>query len=391
MHSSTKKHLSLFIIHILSVFTIHAATVSGNVTNEDTGDPIEGVKLIFRYGIYTGGGAMETEWTALGNDFTDANGDYSFEVDISADSTETYQIIVSHDEYDGVTFRMNVYADTVVDLTLTAMEFGVLTVTVADSDSNAIVGASVIANLLVNDGPIYTGTTDASGNITFEDIIAGDYAMSATAGGYITSSTNLTIDAGANEQNMYLDAGDTYTLTGTLTDGNTGIEGAQIVLKFGGKTDRTTIITFTESDGSYSLAGIPTDVAATYEAKIEIEAEGYAFEDYRVNVTEDNQTLDMEGTASSTLPYSSPVFQTYQPAFENLFITGNTIRFNIHNNYEMTATVNLYTLDGRKIIQSNVNKDGNVLQISSRTGAQILFLTLEKNNAVISAKKLIRR
>ena len=132
---------------------------------------------------------------------------------------------------------------------------GNLTVEVTDG-TNAVEGATVSLTETL------TGTTDANGEVTIEDVDGGDYTLSVTATGYADYTQSVSID-GDTDVDVTLTPVDTLTITvDNGDDPAVAIEGASIVI---GETTKTTT-----ANGEAEFTNIPYD---DYTATIS--ADGY--------------------------------------------------------------------------------------------------------------------
>jgi len=72
-------------------------------------------------------------------------------------------------------------------------EVGNLHILVTDQEGIRISGATVNSTLNPSDQPTLNGTTDSSGYVVFDEVIAGFYKIEATKSGYVTGSQQLIV------------------------------------------------------------------------------------------------------------------------------------------------------------------------------------------------------
>ncbi|MDP8241133.1 MAG: carboxypeptidase regulatory-like domain-containing protein [Candidatus Hatepunaea meridiana] len=234
-------------------------TVSGKVTDSQTGDAISGAA------VSSDDGKSAT---------TDNNGDYSFEV-----GTGSRTITVTADGYNTSNNAVLVTEDGshTVNFALTPSggnETGTVSGRVTDSQTgNAISGAAISSD----DGR--SATTDSTGNYSFE-VGAGSRTISVNANGYNTASQTAQVtDGGSHTANFALTpsggGGETGTVSGRVTDSQTGnaIPGAAISSDDGNSAT-------TDSTGNYSFE------VGVGSRTITVNANGYNTASQTVQVTD---------------------------------------------------------------------------------------------------------
>lgn len=111
-------------------------------------------------------------------------------------------------------------------------------------------------------------TADATGAFGLPSVGLGEVEVVARLEGYVEARTTLELEApGPRSLDAPLELGEGRTLTGTVTDGGTGVAGATVTVS---GAVRTTATTTTTEDGSWRLAGLedgPVDVAAWAPAR----------------------------------------------------------------------------------------------------------------------------
>jgi large repetitive protein len=216
---------------------------------------------------------------------TDSKGNYS----ISNIPVGTYSVEVQADNFaDSITQNLVVQKNqtSVKDVTLSA-DYGSVTVKVSDKATNNPVNANVQI-LDSSDNPV-TGSVLASGQYTFNHIQAGNLTVVVDADGYIESKTPITVSSKqAAVADVALSTGN-VTVTGTVTSASnhSPIAGATIEAL----NDNSTIIASvdTGADGTYSLAGIPSDGCT-----LRVVANGYAESQQTLTSVDSSTKQDFE-------------------------------------------------------------------------------------------------
>ena len=206
---------------------IDTGIITGTVTNSYTGAAIPGATVTV--------GSITTT--------TDNSGSYTVEV-----ASGTYTVTASADGYNAGSINLAVATGTTVsgNLALTPVSAppGKITGTVTDSVSRAAIpGATVTAGGI-------TATTDFSGSYAIE-ISSGTYTVTAIAGGYNSSSTDVTVTPGATATAYFtltpVTTSSTGKITGTVTDSYSGAAISGATVTAGG------ITAITDSSGSYTI------------------------------------------------------------------------------------------------------------------------------------------
>lgn len=162
-------------------YTTYTGTISsGNInvtlapirtlsfTINDGEDPIEGASVVI-------GENSKTTGAAGGCTFPDTpDGSHTVTVSKTGYQSKT-ESITSDSTHTSFTISLTAVYD--------------VTVTVSDSStSDAIEGATVVLGE-------YSGTTDASGEVTFEDVPTAEYSMAVNAEGYTEDTSTVTVDS----------------------------------------------------------------------------------------------------------------------------------------------------------------------------------------------------
>jgi hypothetical protein len=223
-------------------------SISGTVIDSVTSQPLNGAAV-----SYSGGSTS-----------TNAAGQYS----LSAVAEGTYQ----------VTAHMNSYTDQVLGVTVgpsgsptqnftLAPNPGSITGTVTDAHTGLTLTGVTVS---------FSGgstSTNAAGQYTFTGVTEGTYTVSATFGGYAGQTASVAVGPGAAmTQNVALPP-NPGTLSGTVTDAQTGnaVSGATAGDGSGSAT--------TDAAGHYSIAGV---MEGTYT--LTISATGYVGQSQSVTV-----------------------------------------------------------------------------------------------------------
>ncbi|MDP8205439.1 MAG: carboxypeptidase regulatory-like domain-containing protein [Candidatus Electryonea clarkiae] len=168
------------------------STVSGTVTDIDTGDPIEDAEIRF------------------GNDeiHTDENGDWEAP---PQEQGERF-VVISADHYYVFSEQVEVEpGENFFEFEL--IPLATISGTITDSETEAAVED---AEIVFGDF-LYTATSDENGDYSIEDVEAGEYAVTITAEGYFEFTDDIEVEERENEIDFSIDilSGD---LTGVVSD-----------------------------------------------------------------------------------------------------------------------------------------------------------------------------
>ena len=206
-------------------------TVSGTVTDADTGEAIEDAWVLVR---------ARFRWRFAS---TDADGAYTVENVLAGDRT----VSVFAWGYFGDSADVEVIGDetTTADFALTGLTFGSVEGTVTDAGTgDALEGARV------SSGWWNSAFTDVDGAYLLEDLVAGERTVRTSAFGYFNDvSTVEVVGSETATLDVALDALAFGDISGTVTDSGTGdpIEGARVSTGWWWNS------TFTDVDGNYTL------------------------------------------------------------------------------------------------------------------------------------------
>ena len=137
-------------------------------TIDDGADPVEGASVVI-------GETSKTTGSAGGCSFSDMP-DGSHTVTVSKTG---YQSVTQSITSDSTHTSFTISLTAVYDVTVTVKD---------NSTSDAIEGATVVMGE-------YNGTTDDSGEVTFEDVPTSEYSMAVNAEGYTEDTSTVTVDS----------------------------------------------------------------------------------------------------------------------------------------------------------------------------------------------------
>jgi len=247
-----------------------AATVTGVVTSQSSGNPIPGASIALIKGSQN---VVATTTTALDGSYTFAGvnpGQYS--VRASAAGFET-QII-------GAKAQNN--QTTVVNFQLLSNP-GTISGQVVDSGTLVPISGATIS-VFQNNFLIATETSDTNGNYTINGLDPGSYAVSALASGYQTALQGAIIQGGGQTTVLNFSLSPSPgSVSGNVIATNTGlpIAGAIIEITF---DDQVIKSTQTDASGNYTFSNL---FPATYD--VIAHAEGFQSQEIAV-VVQSNQT-----------------------------------------------------------------------------------------------------
>ncbi|TME80751.1 MAG: hypothetical protein E6I43_13045, partial [Chloroflexi bacterium] len=233
-----------------------SGTLAGTVTDSGSGAAIAGATV-----SYSG---MGPAGSVTGNTTTDGAGRYS----IPGIAVTSYSLTAQASGYQSqaATATVGGGSTTTKNFALTGQATQ-LSGTVTDaSTSRPIAGATVSAG---------TGSaiTDANGAYTIAGLAPGTYTATATASGYASQSTSVTLTTGSTTTQNFALAPNPGTITGTVTDAGTGAPIAGATVSYSGGS------TSTDGSGAYTLANV-----AEGSYSVTASATGYASQSRTVTV-----------------------------------------------------------------------------------------------------------
>jgi subtilisin len=158
--------------------------------------------------------------------------------------------------------------------------------TVKDDAETAIESATVVV-----EGTSLSTTTNADGYYLLENVPSGDQNVTASADGYNSETATVEVVEGETAtQDFTLQAIQTYTVSGTVTDKDTEEPLKRATVTIEGTNHSAT----TESDGTYSIAGVEE---GTYD--ITASADGYDPETKYDVVVDSDTGVDFTLTAKT--------------------------------------------------------------------------------------------
>jgi hypothetical protein len=342
-------------------------SITGIITDSQSDEPIAGADVTLETGGWNGQVVATTT--------SGADGSYSFE-GLDAD---TYAVEVEMEEYD---FARDGGIDVgdgeavTVDIAMDPVVMGNATITVTDAaDDSPLAGATVNIrhNIGGGLGEIYTGTTDASGAVTFSDIVVGYYSATAVLADYVTETGGFMVEEGATQEvTMSMDAITNevlLTVSGVVedADGN-AIEGATVTLRSGGGGGGggLVLVATTDASGAYSITGIPENVDFTWLA---VEANGYEMAADQVNLGGEDQevnfVIDPVAIGSHAVSASSAGLS---------FGPGPIL---VIDNLQTSALLTIHTVKGAVIENRMVNQDRQIVPLNRIASRTVLFISLQ--------------
>lgn len=255
-----KRCVRICLMLLFSLFSLHAATIQGIVT--DTSGAALGEAVVTLASLGGGGGTTLTD--TVGED-----GIYSF--DSVAEGMRQLQA-----EKTGYTTSQRVMVEVpdndttiVQDIKLAVPVPGVTVSGVVSDSASGDPVAGAVVQLRAGNRTSGTDTTGADGTYSFPDIQPGTYTVSVSAATFSTGNSNVVVE-GAAVADVALVKVSMGSITGTVTSGTTPLDGAQVLLlgrRGGDALDSTT----SSAEGIYSF----DDVASGTGYRITVSNEGY--------------------------------------------------------------------------------------------------------------------
>jgi acid phosphatase len=244
-------------------------TISGHVTNANTGAAIAGATVSFSGGSTT----------------TDSNGAYSF----SNVASGTYNVTASQNGFTSQTNSVTVSsgATSTLDFHLNPSSTpGGITGHVTNSATGAAIAGATVG---------FSGgstTTDSNGAYSFSSITPGTYSVTASQTGFTSQTNSVAVSSGATSTlDFHLSAAPTAgAFTGHVTNANTAAAIAGATVSFSGGS------TTTDSNGAYSFSNV---APGTYS--VTVSATGFTSQTGSVTVSSGaTSTLDFQLSQAST-------------------------------------------------------------------------------------------
>jgi len=244
-------------------------TISGHVTNANTGAAIAGATVSFS------GGSTRT----------DSNGAYAF----SNVASGTYSVTASQAGFTSQTSSVTVSAGAT-----STLDFHLNPASTPGSISghvtNSATGAAIAGAMVSFSGG--ATTTDSSGAYSFSNVAPGTYNVMASQVGFISQTNSVTVSSGATSTlNFQLSPAPTPgAITGHVTNSATGaaIAGATVTFSGGSAT--------TDSNGAYSFTNV---APGTYS--LTASQTGFTSQTGSVNVSSGTtSTLDFQLSPASS-------------------------------------------------------------------------------------------
>ena len=214
----------------------------------------------------------------------------------------TYELRILADGYEYRIETNVVVTDsqqTIKDITNLAAE-GIISGKATLSDgTTGVLGVLVSALLTSGSGPMLFANSDSSGDYSIKNLPAGTYNVQAYNSSYLFADVEQeVVTAGSTTSGVNFSETACGTLTGTVTDGSSGLED-MMVYAFQPSDTSVSDSAFTSSNGSYSISLLPV---GTYTVRVL--TEDYNFEDNTGNSVTSGQTtsdVDLTGTASGKI------------------------------------------------------------------------------------------
>jgi len=279
----------------LQVRVAAAGIIKGTVVDSATRAGLQDARVVLR--IAAGGGAAQPIDTVA----TLANGTYEF----AGLGIGTYSLLVTKTDYRTYTtpfnrsIQLTTNPDTaVVDtIRLAPLAKGNLSIYTANN-AGALSGVSIVAVEQVGmgqTGQTYSGVTAAGGWLTFSNVPAATYSVTASLTGYNTQVRSTTVAGSANDTlRMTLTAatGSSKVVKGTVkTASGANINQAVVLLRTTRAGTTITLVDTTDANGAYSIAGIPV---ANMTVSLEVSKTGYATRDtLNIPILNDTTTVNI--------------------------------------------------------------------------------------------------
>jgi len=229
-----------------------AGTITGQVTDTMTAKPISSAVV-----SYPAGG---TTYSAT----TDGNGMYT----LSGVVEGTYSVTAGGTGYVSQTLAVSLGpgAGVTQNWSLSPLPGSIIGQVIDAQTGLSVSGATLSYN---SGGVTVSATSDVNGNYTLTGVPEGTYSLTASAAGFASQSTQVTVGPGSTLTQNFALVPLAGTISGQVTDGGTGtpISGATVSYTLSGVTLSAT----TDASGNYTLSNVPAPGTYTLTAS----ASGY--------------------------------------------------------------------------------------------------------------------
>lgn len=301
-------------------------TLTVEVLDTDTQDPIEGASVIVR-------NASDGNEVAAGT--TDPNGMFT----TGTLASDEYLVDVSKEGYyASTTWWVNLNGDTSTTVYLEPQIPGTLTVAVVEQGSDSAVpvaNVSVVVRDTETQSVVATGTTGADGTFTTSSLPGDTYAVYLTKDGYYVNPDNWIRVSGDTTLTLPLEPRIAGTLTVTVleqeTDPAIPIAGATVTVRYWDETTYQYVIVATGTTDSEGVFTSTTIDGSGYD--VEVTREGYFANTTWVHLSGDTSTtVYLQPRISGTLTV------TVLESGSTVTIPEAAVTIRSHDTWEIVAT-----------------------------------------------------
>lgn len=289
-------------------------SITGKITEVDETTAIEGASII-----------ASLQGAQIAAATSDASGDYT----IVGLDTESYDVFVSADTFQGVLTGADVTAPNATTLNVSLSSTGgTITGTVTDATSGSIITGALV-QLQLDDVTIDSIQTDKNGQYSFKNLGFNQYILIASADSYSLAFVKDVVTDTTPQTTNFALSKNPGSISGTVTAQGTGIplSGGVIKLKQGNVTLETDL---TDNSGAYNLTGLAAGSYTVYALE-----SGYQTSHTVVTVTKNTNTVQnfalvfgagsVEGIVTDSGGSPGPVEGAHVKAIKNNIVYGTSI------------------------------------------------------------------
>lgn len=232
------------------VLEANPGSISGTVTDENTGDPIVGALVEARVATLALSDEGPVSMFAVFHTLTDSNGFYV----LSGLSPGSYVVQAQMDNYQSEIKGAIVAPDedTIVDFSLQPNP-GSIVGTIIDTDSGDPL-ASVIVEVKQGNTTVAQGFTDADGKFRIDGLAPGRYTVQVRADNFQGQFFAVTVSANQTDTVNFSLVSDPGALIGTVKNTNDEpLIGSTVTLELHGVSVQSAL---TDNDGNFSITGL---------------------------------------------------------------------------------------------------------------------------------------
>ncbi|MDG5815675.1 carboxypeptidase-like regulatory domain-containing protein [Chitinispirillales bacterium ANBcel5] len=366
-------------------------TVSGTVTDIESGEPIAGARVIIRRGqrATESGGGMNISWKNVTWVNTDSGGAYEIDgLEISADENDIYGALFSHDYYNSTgSPNFLLLRDTTINLKMTPVSHGGVYVSVQNHDGKPMEGITVVAEQQMSSADAYFGVTYSLGMWHGDQMVSEVYSVNVYSENIKVKSVICTITTTETDTlhfELEESDGPWKALKVSVTDEGGEVielhEDAYVALRFGSRgVDRTVMVSRELTYGVFTIPFIPSEYDI---GRVEIKCEIWRADDIDIELESDTTQVHFDMRLRPTSPTSTSRQFTKHNSRINTVLTLDGLKVSGIESHN--TKVELFSINGRKLFSTWINHSDVTIPLPSEIASGILMLRISMDGEVIN-------